>query len=374
MRNFVMRKLCLGFCLLFITASVAIAAKPEIVSLKRIWDKAKYNSFTDLTRFKGKWYCTFRESDEHVGGIQGMIRVIVSTDGEKWESTGLFATGTIDMRDPKICVTNDNRLMLRIGAWIDVGGEIRVKNSQVSFSDDGISWTPLQVMQFNCPGTPVTLGHKLWRVIWHKGKAYGESTLNKGVGPARGSMLVSSTDGINWDQITRLDMPDASYGPVVPTETTIRILHDETMVALVRQAMIGTSKPPYKKWDWHETPLALDHPPSVPHVCTLGGPNFIELPDGSLWGSSRRYHRTDGFRKPTILFEMTYTNLERKLTLPSGSSPDYEDSSYAGMVWNPDDNLLWMTYYSSHECNKQSPGPKIYLVKIRVPLRPTKSK
>ena len=187
-------------------------------------------------------------------------------------------------------------------------------------------------------------------------------------------MLVTSTDGVYWDQISRLDIPDGSNGPVFPSETTVRILHDETMVALVRERVIGTSPPPYTKWDWHEIPLAPDHPPSAQRISTVAGPEFIELPDGSLWACAREYHRTDGFRKPTVLYKMTYTNLERALTLPSGISPNYEDSSYATMIWNPDDNLIWMSYYSSHECNEQSYGPKIYLVKIRVPLGPIKWK
>ena len=35
--------------------------KPEIVSGERIWDFAPHNAFTDLVRFGGVWYCTFRE-------------------------------------------------------------------------------------------------------------------------------------------------------------------------------------------------------------------------------------------------------------------------------------------------------------------------
>ena len=81
MRNLVPRKICLGFCVLLICGSVATAATVEIVSLERIWDGAVYNSFTDLTRFDGKWYCTFRESDSHEGGSNGKIRVITSADG-----------------------------------------------------------------------------------------------------------------------------------------------------------------------------------------------------------------------------------------------------------------------------------------------------
>ncbi|MHC4798600.1 MAG: hypothetical protein ACYTF1_18345, partial [Planctomycetota bacterium] len=63
---------------------------PEIISIKKIWDKAPHNAFTDLIRFQGKWFCTFRESDKHVYGRDGQIRVLVSADGDNWESAALL--------------------------------------------------------------------------------------------------------------------------------------------------------------------------------------------------------------------------------------------------------------------------------------------
>ncbi len=357
------KKVCLGFCVLFITASMAAASTPELVSVKMIWDKAKYNSFTDLTRFKGKWYCTFRESDAHEGKTPGMVRVIVSVDGEKWESTGLFAAGTRDLRDPKISVTSDNRLMVRTEACLyrdrkdGKGREQVTRDSRASFSKDGIDWTPLEIQTFNCPGEHKTDGHRQWRVTWHKGKAYGVTAL---VRPNR-TILVTSTDGMHWEQVTRFKFPKASWGDVNPSETTVRILHDDVMLALVRQTMLGTSRPPYTKWDWHEIAYAKDHPkPTRPHVCTIGGPDFIELPDGSLWGSGRQYHRIEGGSdKRTVLAEMTRTHYEPVLDIPSKG-----DSSYAGMVWNSDDNMLWMSYYSEHQGGPGS-GPKIFLARIK---------
>ncbi len=105
--------------------------------------------------------------------------------------------------------------------------------------------------------------------------------------------------------------------------------------------VVGHSKPPYKKWSFHKMKTKI------------GGPNFIRLPNGSLWGSGRLYG-PDNKRTP-VLARMTRTSYDPVLALPSGG-----DNSYPGLVWNPDDNLLWMSYYSSHE-GKTS----IYLAKIR---------
>ena len=116
---------------------------------------------------------------------------------------------------------------------------------------------------------------------------------------------------------------------------------DGEMIALVRPEWIGRSNEPYTKWTWTK----LKH--------RLGGPNFIRLPNGELWASSRFY----GSTRSTVLARMTLDSYEPVLTLPSGG-----DTSYAGMVWHND--LLWISYYSSHE-GKTS----IYLAKVRVPLQ-----
>ena len=65
------------------------APSPAIVSVERIWDAGAHNAFTDLIRWRDRWYCTFREGDDHVGG-DGRIRVLVSADGERWTSAALI--------------------------------------------------------------------------------------------------------------------------------------------------------------------------------------------------------------------------------------------------------------------------------------------
>src|SRR5678815_1926825 len=86
---------------LALLATTTFAAPPEIVSIKKIWDQGNHNAFTDLIRWHDKWYCSFRESDAHVGG-DGQLRVLESTDGEKWQSAALIGEKGIDLRDPKM--------------------------------------------------------------------------------------------------------------------------------------------------------------------------------------------------------------------------------------------------------------------------------
>src|SRR5437763_295660 len=79
---------------------VVQAAEPaRIVSVTRIWDKGAHNAFTDLFRWRGQWYCTFREAEAHVGG-DGKLRVLASADGQTWQPVALIAEEGIDLRDP----------------------------------------------------------------------------------------------------------------------------------------------------------------------------------------------------------------------------------------------------------------------------------
>lgn len=326
--------LTLNFCSLGQAADPA--SSPELVSVKKIWDQGQHNAFTDLIRFRDKWYCTFRESEGHVGG-DGKLRVLESTDGDTWQSAALLAEEGIDLRDPKFSITPDNRLMIVAGGSVYKGTKnLQGRQPRVAFSADGRTWT--------APQRVLSEGDWLWRVTWHDGKAYGvsydaspkKSTSGDAVDWA--IKLYASSDGIHYDLVTPLQVPDR------PNETTLRFLDNGEMMALVRRedgsklAWIGTSQPPYKEWKWHESKHQV------------GGPNFIRLPNGELWAAGRSY---PGGAK-TVLAKLTRDSYEPVLTFPSGG-----DTSYPGLVWHND--LLWMSYYSSHE-GKTS----IYLAKIKL--------
>src|SRR3954468_10177861 len=94
--------------------SAAPAPAPELVSVEKIWDRGAHNAFTDLIRWRDRWYCTFREADAHVGG-DGKVRVLESADGKAWGPVALIAEEGIDLRDPKLSITPDGRLMIVAG-------------------------------------------------------------------------------------------------------------------------------------------------------------------------------------------------------------------------------------------------------------------
>jgi hypothetical protein len=332
----------------YLAVTTALAAEPQLISANKIWDQGKHNAFTDLIRWHDKFYCTFREADAHVGG-DGKLRVLESADGVQWESVALLAEKGIDLRDPKLSITPDDRLMITAGGSVYIGKELLGRQPRVAFSTDAHVWT--------APRRVLTEGEWLWRVTWHAGKAYGVSynadargtpaakdaaaTGKVPAGPAEWKLkLVVSSDGEHYDLITHLDVPGH------PNETTLRFLPDGEMVALVRReggnalGWIGHSRAPYTQWTWKETKHRF------------GGPNFIQLPNGSLWAAGRSY---PGGAK-TVLASMSRDgDYEPVLTFVSGG-----DTSYPGLVWHQD--RLWMSYYSSHE-GKTS----IYLAQIKMP-------
>src|SRR5205085_3698861 len=96
------------------------------------------NAFTDLIRFKDVWYCCFREGGTHLAA-DGAIRVITPQDGEKWTRAARLTRPGADLRDPKICLTPDGRLMLSGVAAFPAGSPVRHR-SMVWFSGAGKDW------------------------------------------------------------------------------------------------------------------------------------------------------------------------------------------------------------------------------------------
>ena len=324
----------------------------ELVSVRCIWDRAPWNGNSDLIRFRDRWFCTFREAEGHFAGSlgrrdDGLVRVIVSDDGEDWVSAAVLGEVGVDLRDPHLSITPDGRLMVVVGGSYFDDSRCTNRRTKVSFSNDGLDWTPL---------VPV-LGDQqwLWRVTWHEGKAYG---INRHIptptrGPSdpyghtrdRSALLVVSDDGIHYEDVAGIDVPG-------PDESTLRFTESGEMIAMVRtvsisdapfHGWIGHSRPPYQDWEWTET----GH--------RFGGPDFTILPDGSMWAGSRGFP-ADTPKGPgagtVILAKMTTHSFEPVITLPSGG-----DCSYPGLVWHG--GLLWVSYYSSHEGNTNQ-----YLAKL----------
>jgi hypothetical protein len=106
---------------------------------------------------------------------------------------------------------------------------------------------------------------------------------------------------------------------------------------------LGIARPPYTDWTWHDLGVQI------------GGPNMIQLPDGRFVAVVRLYDSP--VRTSLCWLDPDKGTMTEALKLPSGG-----DTSYAGLAWH--DELLWISYYSSHE-GKTS----IYLAKVKIPQK-----
>ena len=80
----------------------------ERLEVRKIWSRAAYNSFTDLIRFRERWFCAFREGSGHLSP-DGALRIIASADGEAWSSVASIPCPETfqDLRDPQLSITPD---------------------------------------------------------------------------------------------------------------------------------------------------------------------------------------------------------------------------------------------------------------------------
>jgi len=320
---------------LVVSTAVSLAGEADqdarIVEVQRIWDRAPHNAFTDLLRHEGRWYCVFREGQKHVSP-DGALRIITSKDGNRWESFALITHPVADLRDAKLSVTPDGRLMLN-GAAMRAEEAIRYHSMVWFSSDKGRNWSDGVVI-----GDP---GFWLWRAHWHKGMVYSMGYRTDRDRNQRIFRFYTSKDGLHYDRhIERVNVANGVG------EDKLLFLEDDSVLCLLRHetgtkaAFLGKSKPPYTDWTWKDLGVRI------------GGPNMIQLPDGRIVAATRLYYPKQ--RTSLSLVDPDAGTLTEMLTLPSGG-----DTSYPGMVLH--EGLLWISYYSSHE-----EKTCIYLAKVRL--------
>ena len=188
------------FALLLLVS--AATAEPQVKGTK-VWDAAPHSAFTDLLRWRDGWWIVFREAEAHVGG-DGKIRVLFSKTGDVWESAALIAEEGIDLRDPKLSIMPDERLMMVAGGSVYKGGtKLLGRQPRVVFSKDGREWS--------APQRVLGEGDWLWRVTWQHATAYGASyktSAPEGTPEDTGEWtltLYSSEDAIKWTPITPIE-------------------------------------------------------------------------------------------------------------------------------------------------------------------------
>lgn len=314
--------------------------KTEEIEVTKIWDQGLHNAFTDLIRFNDAFYCTFREGTTHVKGWDGKARILKSTDGKTWHSIALLTMDGKDVRDPKLSITPDNRIMVLMDVEANDNGTITSRKPYVSFSDPNGDNFSLPI-ESKVDDKIASWSDWIWRVTWYQGTGYAINYQPNGV-----AYLLKTTDGLYFENVTKINLGG------VPNESTIRFDNSGKMYAVIRRetqdkmGVIATANPPYNVLSFKY----LDQ--------RLGGPNFLFLDDNTIAIGSRLYPadgsgNTSNANHLTAVFVADLNGKINKIVkLPSGG-----DCSYPGMVIH--DGKLWYSYYSSHQGRTS-----IYMAKI----------
>ncbi|MFC1451808.1 exo-alpha-sialidase [Verrucomicrobiota bacterium] len=300
-----------------------------MIEVRKIWDKAPHNAFTDLILFADCWYCAFREGRNHVSD-DGKLRLIKSVGGKEWTSVALMAWEGGDVRDAKLSITADAHLML--------SGAVRFLQPVNGNKRQSVTWLSADGMDWGGPyACPSGLGTWRWSATWHDGIGYSFGYSGKD----EGGCLYLTHDGKTWEVVKDDVFPDAqSY----PNETSLVFCDNGTAHCLLRRdrdscsALLGTSHAPYTEWKWQDLGQRI------------GGPKMIRLGDGRLLAAVRLY---DGQVRTSLCWvDAENGTITECLKLPSGG-----DTSYAGLVEQGD--VVWVSYYSSHEAKTA-----VYLARV----------
>ena len=99
------------------SATVGPLPKVKVTNIRRAFHNGEHNAFTDLVRFKDKFYLTFRSCpDGHMVHPTASIIILAGTDAKEWEQVHRFSVAKRDTRDPHFLIFKD-KLFVYTGTW-----------------------------------------------------------------------------------------------------------------------------------------------------------------------------------------------------------------------------------------------------------------
>ncbi|MCA9053365.1 MAG: hypothetical protein KDA75_05985 [Planctomycetaceae bacterium] len=322
----------------------------EVSNVRRVLHNGEHNAFTDLVKFRDRYYLTFRSCpDGHMVHPTASIIVLASDDLTEWSQVHRFQVRHRDTRDPHFLVFRD-RLFVYTGTWYSGETTIPVNEYDLNlhlgyavWSDDGADWSGPVMLEG-------TFGHYIWRANTFGGKAFlcGRrkhefDVRPRGEGPDVESAMLESDDGLVWRTRTL-------FQEVKGDETAFQFEPDGSILAIGRRggspAQVLRSQPPYLEWDRRD----LDR--------YIGGPLLTRWGDRRVVGGRKSI---GGVGPKTAMYWLIDDSLHEFAELPSGG-----DCSYPGFLeLSPTRGV--MSWYSSHETGDDGkPITAIYLADLTI--------
>jgi hypothetical protein len=335
-------------------AAAGVAPAIRVENIRRAFHNGEHNAFTDLIRWRGQFWLTFRSCpDGHGVFPTASVIVLSSDDAQVWRQVHRFSAPDRDTRDPHFLIFRDRLFVYTGAAYVGKekirGTEWNAHYGYATWTADGATWAEPRALEG-------TYGHYIWRAAAYGDRAYLIGRRWRGHMPASGraSMecaLLESDDGLRWRFRSLIQETDGN-------ETALLFEPNGTLVAVSRtsgtQAVLGRTQPPYETW----TREALSG--------YLGGPVFARWGDRYLVGGRRRPGpdaralETGGPGQGVT----TLMWLEGKSLVPFAELPSGGDNSYPGFVALDDDRGL-VSWYSTHEKDADGkPITAIYLAEL----------
>ena len=332
------------FLLGFVSLRAAEPPGVEVSNIRRVFHNGEHNAFTDLIKWKDRYWLTFRSCpDGHMVHPTASIIILSSTDLKEWRQEHHFSVPKRDTRDPHFLSFN-GRLFVYTGTWYcgdtSPAREDYTLNRHLGYAawtENGKKWSSPVMLEG-------TFGHYIWRAAAFDGRAYLCGRRNhefditaKGEGTGVESAMLESDDGLIWRTRTLFQEERGD-------ETAFLFEPDGRILAIGRcfpDAQLLESSPPWTKWKRRE----FDR-----HI---GGPLLVKWNQHYLVGGRKSDQDLVGERGPkTTLYWLNKDaeNAEGLLTefaeLPSGG-----DNSYPGFLeLSPTKAVI--SWYSSHEKNE----------------------
>jgi hypothetical protein len=320
----------------------------NVSQVRRVFDNGQHNAFTDLIRWQGRFWLTFRSCpDGHMVHPSSSIVVLSSEDTRDWKREHQFSVPLRDTRDPHFLSFQD-RLFVYTGTWYS--GEQTLPRDQYDLNKhlgyavwtaDGRTWSSPQWLEG-------TYGHYIWRAATWDGRAYLCARRNRGFAQVYGerelvqSAMLESEDGLIWRYRTLFQ---EHHGD----ETAFVFQDDGSLWGVSRRgsgpAQLVKSQPPFTEWTRHD--LAV----------YIGGPLLARW--GQRWLVGGRRNTEQGPR--TALYWLVDDTLHQCAELPSAG-----DNSYPGFVaLGPASGVV--SWYSSHEHDSRGKSiTAIYLADLEI--------
>lgn len=315
-----------------VSAATPDLPKVKVSNIRRAFHNGEHNAFTDMVKFRGNYYLTFRSCpDGHMVHPTASIIVLTSKDTKNWEPVHRFSVPKRDTRDPHFLVFRD-RLFIYTGTWYC--GDSSPDRSEytlnrhlgyAAWSDDGKEWNSPILLEG-------TFGHYIWKANTYGYKAYLCGRRNRdfdvkarGEGSIVQSLMLESDDGLIWRK-------SAVFQEERGDETVFQFEPDGSIIAIGRRggskAQLLKSTPPYADWVRSD----LDR--------YIGGPMLIKWGDRYIAGGRRS---VKGVGPRTSICWFVNDELHEFADLPSGG-----DNSYPSFLeFSPTKGLI--SWYSSHE-------------------------